>query len=129
MSCLINRFHRHATGERSIANECDNMVIFAFFVASDGHTECGGKRSRRVAGTEGVVFRFVSTQEAADAAVLFDGGQQFAPPGKNLVRVSLMSNVPHETIFWRLKGVMESDGQFHRAKRGACMATHTRHRL
>src|SRR6185437_16164554 len=50
-----------------------------------------------------------------------------ATAGQNLVRVSLVANVPHESIMWRVEGVMQRDRQFDGAERRAGVAAHSRH--
>lgn len=80
-------------------------------------------------GAEGVVFGFVTSQKTADAAVLLDGGEQFAPPGKNLVTVRLVTDVPDETIVGRIEGVMKGDGQLDGAQGSTGMSAHSRHGL
>ena len=60
-------------------------------------------------------------------AVLFDGGQQIAPPGQNLVRVCLVPHVPDQTILRRVKGVMQRHGQFNRAQRSAGVPAYAGH--
>ncbi len=72
---LVDRFHRHATRQRRIADQGNDVMIFALAIARDGHAERCGKRRRSVTRAKRVVLRFVTTQKAADAAVLLDGGQ------------------------------------------------------
>src|SRR5215208_2164632 len=73
MTCLVYRFHRHATGKRCVSNQRDDVMILAFTVTRDSHSQSSGERRRGVACSKGVVFGFVSPEETADAAILFDG--------------------------------------------------------
>ena len=82
-----------------------------------------------MAGAKGVVFRFITTQKAADASILLDGRQQIAPARQDLVRVCLVTNIPHEAVMRRSEGVMKSDGELNGAQRRACVASHTGHRF
>ena len=103
------------------------MMVLAFFVARYSHSESSGERSRSVARAKHVILRFIPTQEAADAAILFDGWQQVPPAGQNLVGVGLVANVLDKTVVWRFKGVMQCHSQLYCPKRGAGVATNTRH--
>src|SRR2546425_30408 len=58
------------------------MMVLAFFVARHGHSESSRKRSRSVARAKHVILRFISTQEAANAAILFYSRQELAPAGQ-----------------------------------------------
>lgn len=82
-----------------------------------------------MSGAEHVVFGFISTQEPADAAVLLYRGQRFATASQNLVGVSLVSDVPNQTISRRVKRVVQRDRQLDRAKGGAGMTANARHRF
>src|SRR5258706_14537608 len=76
MARLVNRFHRHTTSQRRVADQRNYVMILIVFIASDRHPGFGRKRRRNVAGAKSVVFRFVTTQETTDAAILFDGRQK-----------------------------------------------------
>src|SRR4030095_5198497 len=108
MAGLVDSFHRHAAGERSVADQSDDMMVFAFSIAR--------KMGRCVSRAEGFVFRFVPTQETADTAVLFYRWEQLAPSGENLVRVGLMAYVPNQSIAWCIERVVQSDRQLNRAQ-------------
>src|SRR5688572_12542454 len=78
-------------------------------------------------GAKHVILRFISTQEAADAAVLFDSRQEIAPACQNFVGVSLMSHIPDKTVGRRLKSVVQRHSQLNCPKRGTGVAADTRH--
>jgi hypothetical protein len=90
-------------------------MVFAALVARDGHPERRRQRGRGVPRAESVVLRLVAAQEARDASVLLDRRQKLAPPRKDLMRVSLMADVPDESVARRVEGVVERDGQLDRA--------------
>src|SRR5262249_20387081 len=52
-----------------------------------------------------------------------------AASSQDLVRVSLMADVPNETILWRVESIVQRDCELDRAERGAGVAADTRHRL
>ena len=64
-----------------------------------------------MAGAKRVVFRFVSAQKTADAAVLLDRRQKIAAAGQYFVRVGLMTNVPDQPIVRRVERVVHGDRQ------------------
>src|SRR2546423_1791503 len=72
MAGLVYRFHRHAAGQRCIADQRDDVMIFIFPIASDRHSQGGGQRSRSVTGSERVVLRFIATEETAEPSVLLN---------------------------------------------------------
>src|SRR6267378_3863496 len=43
------------------------------------------------------------------------------------MRVSLVTNVPDQPVAWRIKGIVERNGQFNRAQRRAGVSTNARH--
>src|SRR2546421_80915 len=103
------------------------MMVLAFFVARYSHSESSRKRSRSVARAKHVILRFVSTQEAANAAVLFYSRQELAPAGQNFVRIRLMPHVPNKTVVRRLKSVVQRHSQLNCPQRGTSMAANARH--
>src|SRR5260370_26627608 len=129
MSGLIQRFHRHAAGERGIANQSHDVVILAFTIARNGHAQRRGKGGRSMARAKRVVLRFIAPQKTANAAVLFDRRQQIATPRENLMLVGLMAYVPDQTIMRRIERVMKRDGQLNGAERASRMPSHTGHWL
>src|SRR5688500_18351630 len=82
-----------------------------------------------MSGAEHVILRLISSQKTADASVLLYRRQCIATPSQNLVRVSLVSNVPNQPIARRVKRVVQRYRQLDRAERGAGMTTNTRHRF
>ena len=70
---------------------------------------------------EFVVNAFVAFEEAGESFVLANRVQLIAASRQDFMHVSLMPHVPDELIFWRVKGVMQRDGQFDCAETCACM--------
>src|SRR5574338_755111 len=97
------------------------VMVFTFSIARDGHTERGRKRGRSMARAKSVVFRLVTPEKPADAAVLFDRRQKLAASGQALVRVGLVADIPDEPIVRRVERVVQRDSQFDGAERGACV--------
>ena len=55
-------------------------------------------------------------------AALADGADAVAPAGENLVRISLVADVPDQPVGRRVEDMVQRDGQFDHAEPGAEMA-------
>src|SRR5262245_4851511 len=102
------------------------MEIFVLAVTRNGHSERGGKRRRRVTRSERVVLRFVAAEKAGQTAILLYRMQFVAAAGQYLVCVSLMTDVPNETVVRRIKHIMHRHGKFDSAEASTCVAANTR---
>jgi hypothetical protein len=58
------------------------------------------------------VLAFVAAGEAAHTAQLPQRVKAIAPPGKQLVRVGLVTDVPHDFVARAFKNVVQGDGKF-----------------
>src|SRR5215475_4030931 len=65
-------------------------------------------------GAEAVVFTLYPARKARDAAVLAELSHPRASPGEYLVRVSLVSDVPHQPITRRVEDIVQSDRELDR---------------
>ena len=72
---------------------------------------------------EGVVFALGAGGKGRETAVLLDGVQELAPAGEHLVRVRLMTDVPHQPVVGRVENVMQRHGQLDRSQTGGEVAT------
>src|SRR6185369_11177956 len=126
MARLVNRFHCHSTRQGRITDESHDMMILTLPITGDGHAEGRGQGCRSVAGTQSVVLGFISSEESAYPAVLFYGWQQITSTGQNFVRVSLMTNVPNESISRRVEGIVKGHGELDGSERRAGMPPHAR---
>src|SRR5262245_48116838 len=102
MSDLVYSFQRHTSGQARVANERDNVEIFAFQIARGRDAQRRRNRSPSVGGVEHVVFRLFSAQETADSIVLPDGGKLIPTAGDDLVRVGLVTDVKHQLVARRI---------------------------
>src|SRR5262245_36457624 len=109
MSRVVQPLVCEAGRERAIADNSDDLVVVAFDVTAGGNAERRGNRRRGVSSAEGVVFAFAALEEARDAAFLTQRLERLVAPGQNFVRISLVSNVPHELIARRIEHVMQRD--------------------
>ena len=71
-----------------------------------------------MADAEGVVFAFAAARKAGHAAFHAQALHAGASAGERLVRIGLMTHVPHQAIFRGIEHVMQCDGQFDGAEVG-----------
>ena len=64
-----------------------------------------------MANAKGVVFALRAVRKRREAAVLLDGVQLLAAPGKHLVRIGLVADIPHQAVVRRVVDVVQGDGQ------------------
>ena len=67
-------------------------------------------------GAEGVIRALTAHRKTADAAELAQRRHGISPPRDDLVRVGLMTHIPHQTVLRGVEHVMQRNGQFHRAQ-------------
>ncbi len=127
---VIHRFEYHAGGHGAIADHGNRVAIgLAFGLGGQSHPQRSRNRGRRMGCAEGVVLAFATARESRDAVKLAQRVHALAAAGENLVRVSLMTDVPDDPVLWRIEDVMQGDRQFDRAQVGRQMAAGLRHRL
>ena len=61
---------------------------------------------------ERIVITFGTLGETGQAAALPQGTNAVAPTGQYFVRITLMTDIPDQTIIWGIEHVMKCDGQF-----------------
>src|SRR5260221_11611251 len=98
MPGLVEPFQGQSAGERAVADDRDDLVVFLAEIA--GHGDAEGRRNggRGVTGVEDVVLRLLPLAEAGDAVVLADGGEGIAPAGDELVRIRLVAGVENDLV-------------------------------
>src|SRR5215469_358869 len=68
---------------------------------------------------ERVVFAFGSFGETGQAATLSNGADAVAPPGQDLVRIGLVTDIPDQSVMRRVENVMQCHGQLYDTEAGA----------
>ncbi len=126
MSGLIDSFHRHAAGERRVADQRTDVKVLVFRIACDSHPERRRQRCRCVSGAERVVFRLVTAKKSAQSAKLFDRVKLVAPSGEDLVRICLMPDVPDKPIVRSVKNIVHRDRKLDSAQRCSGVSADTR---
>ena len=99
------------------------FVVALGEIARHRHAEAGGDRGRGVRGAERVVLALrrgcVNRKETARRAQRADA---VAPGGDDLVRISLVPDVPHQPVTRGIEYPMQGDGELDDAEAGAKVA-------
>jgi hypothetical protein len=78
---------------------------------------------------EGVVAAFFAARETGDAPVHAQLCHGFPAPGQDLVRIRLVTHVPHQAVVGRVEHIVQRDGQLDGAKVRGQVPARLRHRL
>jgi len=79
--------------------------------------------------TESIELTLRASRKSGNTAVLTQRSHRFPPSGENLMRVSLMANIPYQPVLRRVEHIMQCDGQFYRAQVRRKMTARFCHRL
>ncbi|KGX49628.1 hypothetical protein Y025_5571 [Burkholderia pseudomallei TSV32] len=124
---VVHRLERHAGRHRAVADHRDREAVVAVQLAADRHPERGRDRRARVCGAERVVFGFRAARKARDAVELAQRLHPVAAARQDLVRIGLVTDVPHDPVVRRIEHVMQRDRQLDRTEIGRQMAARLRH--
>ena len=125
MARVGQRFKRHPCGERTVANDGADLARVVLRLGGQGHAQRCRNGSAGVANAKGVVFGLCPAGKRRQAAVLANAEHGIASPGEDFMRVGLMTHVPHQAVFRRVKGVVQRDTELNNAQ--ACAKVATRH--
>ena len=103
VECLV----REATGQRSVAQHRNDRLVAAGEIARHGHAVGRRNRRRGMSRAERIVFRLGAHREARNAAAFAQRLETVATPGKNLVYVRLVRNVPDEFVFGEVEHAVQ----------------------
>src|SRR6188768_1994601 len=98
MTGVVESLKRHAAGERAIPDDGDRPALFVLRLPllGDGHSERSGDGRRGVTGSEGIVLALITGKKAGNAPLLADCREAVETPGKELMDVGLMADIPDE---------------------------------
>ena len=119
----------HACGECAIANDSHGFALAAHLFGGHGHAKCSRNAGRRVRGTKGVVNTFFAAWKSAQATQLAHAGHLVVASRQHFVGIGLMADIPDQSIFWRVKNIMQGDGELNRSQVGAKVSSRLRNRL
>jgi hypothetical protein len=79
-----------------------------------------------MASAECVVLRLIAAQKARQAAQLFYRMKLVTATCQDLVRIGLMTDIPHKPVVGRVENVMHRDRKLDSAEAGTGVPAHTR---
>src|SRR6185312_15545002 len=121
---VVHALEANAAGEAGVADYGHHVVVASGEVARGTHAHRRRDGGAGVGDVEGVVGAFVAHREAADAAVLAQGGEAVAAAGDDLMAVGLMAHIPDDFVGGSVEGVVQRQRKLDRAEAGGQMATH-----
>ena len=126
---IVHGFVGHAGGQRTVADDGHSFALAACLFGRHGHAKGGRNAGGGMGGAESVVNTFFAARKPTQAAHLAQGAHLVQAAREHFVGISLMTDVPNESIFRRVVDVMQGNGQLNRAQIGAEMAACLRDRL
>src|SRR5882724_13385719 len=119
---MVERLERHAGRDGAVTNHRHYAAILAALRSRHGHAQRCADRGTRVPDTESVVLAFRARRKWCKPTVLLDGVKLIAPSRKHLVRIGLVSHVPHQSVVRCVEDVVQRYGQFDGAQARSEMA-------
>ena len=110
---MVECLECHTRRQCAVADHRDVLALLAGRLGGYRHAQRCADRGTRVAGAERVVRRLVTLQKTGQAVLLPQRRHAIAAPGKDLVRIGLVPDVPHEAVFRGVKHVVQGHCQFH----------------
>ena len=114
---IVQTLKSQSATQRTVTDNRHHMAIcIAFQLCSHSHTQCCRYGVAGMTTGKRVVFALRRRWEGFDASQLTVGTELLAPSCQNLMAVSLMAHVPHNTIFRGIINIMECNGNLRHAK-------------
>ena len=108
---VVERLVGEAAGQRAVAQDRDDLLLAADEIARRRHAERRGDRGAGVARAERIVRRLAAHRKTGKTAALAMRPEAVAPPGKDLVHVGLMADVPDELIGGKIEHSVKRERQ------------------
>jgi hypothetical protein len=128
MTDVVERFERHATGQRAIADNGENRLLASASVSRQRDAERHREGIGRVAGVKGIKRRLTSLGESAYAAVLAKRREALSAARDELVDIRLMPHVEDDAIRRTIESAMNPQGKLDDSEVWGQMATGLRYR-
>ena len=128
ISGVVHRLIGHSGAHRAVADDRDRAARIARQLVGHRKTQRSGDRGRTVRRAERVVFALRPAGEAAQPPALAKRADAIATAGDDLVRISLVADVPDQFVGRRVEHIMDRDGQLDHAEPGPKMTARLRHR-
>lgn len=113
---VVHRLIGHARRHRAVADHGDALARRAGDLVGNRKAQRRRDRGRAVRRTERVVFALRPLGEARQPAALAQRADAIAAAGQDLVRIALVTDVPHQPVGGRVEHIMDRDGQFDNAE-------------
>src|SRR5680860_28492 len=123
MAGVVQCLKSHACGHGTIANNGNALAARVLLAGGDGHAQSRADRGAGMTYTKGIVFAFGALWKTGQAVLATDAAHLFTAARENLVRVSLMADIPYQAIFRCIENIVQCYSEFEHAKPGAEMAT------
>src|SRR5436190_7622896 len=104
---VVHRLIGHAGAHCPVADHRDCAARLAGELVGNGEAERGGYAGGAVGGAERVIFALGPLGEAAEPPALPDGADAVAAAGYNLVRITLVADIPDQLVGRRIEYVMD----------------------
>ncbi len=114
---VVESFKSESATHCSVAYYSNYVSLyFAFPLRSHGHSKCGRDGIRGMSARKGVVFALKGRRKRPQTSHLPVCGEAFAPSGKYLVGISLVSHVPHKAVVRSVEHIVERHSEFHHSE-------------
>ena len=121
MARMSQRLESHATSDRAVSNDGNDLAVDALFLCRQGHTHRRGDAGRGVAHAEGVEGALGALGKPRQAIELSHAVHAIAPSGQNFVGVGLVPDIPHDAIVGGIENMVQRHRQFDYTQPGTKM--------
>ena len=103
---MVDGLQGHATGEGSIANHRDTVVVLPLAITGDGHAKRCRNAGGGVTSAEMIEVALAALEVTSHAIFLAQGVEIVEPTGDQLVGIGLMAHVPNNPVVIEIKGLI-----------------------
>ena len=122
---VVHRLKSHPGGDRTVTDHADSFTVTSFAGSGNRHPDTGTDRGGGVTDTQDIIFTLFAPREGMQPVFMTDGVNTVTASGQDLVRISLVADIPDQVIKRRLIDIMECDSQFNRPQTGGKMPAGT----
>ena len=107
---IVKCLECHAAAHCAITNDSHSTPIAPINFRRYRHSQSCADRCTSVRGTEGIVYTLSTIREAGNTTCHAQGFHRFAPSRKYLVRIGLVTHIPHQSVIRCIKNVVQCNG-------------------
>ena len=116
-ACIIETLERKAATHTAITDYCYHLsFVITLLVRCDSHTQGSRDTVGGVTTGKGIILTLVGRRERTESAHVSICREGIAATGQNLMTCGLMSDIPDNTIVWRIKDVMQCNRKLDHTK-------------